>query len=226
MLGNRCAAALMLKRYASARQDATLILQHDKENVRACTRLAKACLGCGDIASAVAWAQEAAQREPGSAQVRTELAKMQRAQAELQSAEASLARGDGAAAAASARRVHALFPDMTIEVAEIVLVQALLQQNQGAEALKASRDVLAANSSSSAARTVHAQALIATGAPATHCRVRACPFAAICTQACGEQLAAICPNEASALPVSRALAACRQHTSRTHAVPADDAKRS
>lgn len=158
----------MLKRYASARQDAKLILEHDKENLRACTRLAKACLGCGDVESAVTWAREAAQREPGSTQVRTELAKMQRAQSELRNAEASLAQGNAAIAVVAARRVRALFPDMLIEAAEVALARALLQQGQGAEALQISRNVLAANSGSQPARTLHAQALIATGVRECH----------------------------------------------------------
>jgi tetratricopeptide (TPR) repeat protein len=163
VLGNRCAAALMLKRFVTAKEDAKAILVHDKESVRAYVRLAKACLGTGDIAGAVTWAQAAMEREPGMAQYRTEFTKMKQLQLELKTAHAKLEQADGASAAMYARRALALSPDIAVVQAQVLLAKALLLQGRAEDALKASRTALGMDSSSSAAMAAHAEALVATG---------------------------------------------------------------
>jgi tetratricopeptide (TPR) repeat protein len=163
ILGNRCATALMLKRFDIAKADAKAILEHDKENVRARSRLSKACLGSGDVAGALEWAQQAATLEPGAASLLQDLKKLQQLQQQLQEGQKQLAAGNGPAAAHAARRAQALAQGVLFMDAEVLLAQALLLQGNAAEALTVSRGAVSADSSSSSAMTVHAEALVATG---------------------------------------------------------------
>ena len=162
--GNRCAAALMLKRYSAVVDDAKVILAAEPKNARACARLSKGCLGTGDIPAAVRWATEATKLDCNNAQYRTEEIRVKGVASELKAAHAHLSAGNAAAAAVSARRALSLAGDVPLVDAAVVLARALLQQGKGTEAVQASRGAVQADGSSTAALFVHADALVATGA--------------------------------------------------------------
>ena len=166
ILGNRCATALMLKRFDVAKSDAKAVLEQDKENVRARSRLSKACLGCGDVASALDWAKQATELDPGSSALRTDLQKLQQLQQYVDFGREKLQQGDASQAAMAARRAQALGQGTTILAVDVLLAQALLKQGKGDDALCVSRNAVSKYGSNTEALLVHAEALVHTGA---HC---------------------------------------------------------
>jgi DnaJ homolog subfamily C member 7 len=163
VLGNRCAAALMLKRYTDAKHDAAAILEKDSNHVKAMSRLAKACLGTGDVDGAVRWAEKALEHDPAVSQLGTDLTKIRRVQQELRRAMQHLGAGNAAAAEVAARRARALYADVAMPEVEAAFARALLLQGRCVEALHASRSALSGDGTNSVAVLVHIEALIATG---------------------------------------------------------------
>ena len=150
VLGNRSAAALMLKRFEVAIADCAAILALDPTYVKAYSRLSKAHLGQSNLPEALRWAQQAAEREPGSAALRTvrrrscarhagraehrltaralqELAEVRALQRAVDAAREALEGGQTTTAMAHAQRVFSRHPDLALQPLLLVLGEAQLK---------------------------------------------------------------------------------------------------